>query len=104
MPFKSRSQLQTCYNKGASQSAASRISASQSSASQWQCDVWLRETPSVCDLPYRSPRSGTTKKRTKRINEKVVGPVLIGPRGGRYFIITEKDKRGKKCQVKVYLQ
>lgn len=86
MPFESRSQLGTCY------------------AGQMpgvDCDEWLRETRSVCGLPYRRGIVGNNRRVQRR-----KGPVRVGPRGGRYFTITERDARtGKKlCTVKVYLR
>lgn len=86
MPYKSKSQLSTCYGgrmKGVN------------------CDKWLRETPSVCCLPYR--KGGETKSRCLKVGERVKSKVKIGPRGGRYFTIKEKDSKGKICEVKVYL-
>jgi hypothetical protein len=35
--------------------------------------------------------------------ERIIGKVQTGERGGRYFTITEKDKKGLICTVKVYL-
>ncbi len=88
MPFKSKSQLRTCYGK---------------QAKNWNCDQYLKETPSVCNLPERKRGDQPTKRRNLKINEKVKGKVQTGPRGGRYFIITEKDRKGVKCRIKVYL-
>lgn len=86
MPFRSRSQLRTCYarpKKG------------------WNCSTWLKETPSICNLPERV---GSEKKsRTSRTGEKIVGPVITGPRGGKYFVISERDSKGVICEVKVYI-
>lgn len=93
MPFTSKSQLRTCYGRR---------------PKGWNCDQWLRETPSVCRLPERKPKSTSRQKpmrrRAQHVNEKIKGRVQTGPRGGRYFVITEKDRRGVKCQVKVYLR
>lgn len=86
MPFRSKSQLQACYKRG---------------DSRWNCDKWLDETPSVCCLPYQ--KGGSVKSRCLRQGERVKGPVQTGARGGRFFVITEKDKRGEICQTKVYL-
>ncbi len=99
MPFKSKSQLRTCYGKR-----------SKTGGQGWNCDLWLEETPSICDLPERHTQSRKgpsaskgTKRRQRKRNEKIKGPIITGPRGGRYFIITERDKRGIKCQIKVYV-
>ncbi len=86
MPFLSRSQLQTCYRK---------------KDSNWNCDAFLRETPSVCALPYKNGYH--RKSRNIKRNEKIKGKVQMGPRGGKFFMITEKDSNGVVCSVKVYL-
>ena len=83
MPFKSKSQLQTCYKKH---------------DSNWNCDQWLKETPSVCCLPYKKIK-GQHKTRCIRKGERIIGPVQTGPRGGRFFTITE----GGNCSTKVYV-
>jgi hypothetical protein len=43
------------------------------------------------------------KSRCLRQGERLKGPIQTGARGGRFFVITEKDKRGVICQTKVYL-
>ena len=86
MPFRSKSQLAACYKRN---------------DKKWNCDKWLKETPSVCCLPYK--KGGTIKTRCLRKGERVKGKIVTGPRGGRYFTITEKDNRGTICMVKVYL-
>lgn len=89
MPFKSRAQLRTCYNKR---------------DSRWDCDKFLKETPSVCNLPERTAKNIKIKSRTMQPNEKVKGKIQTGPRGGRFFTITEKNKKGEvNCVIKVYL-
>lgn len=86
MPFRSRSQLRTCYSKH---------------DKRWDCDEWLKETPSLCNLPERS---GMTKKsRTKKRGEIIKGPLKVGPRGGKYFEIVEYAGK-EKCLVKVYVK
>ena len=85
MPFKSKSQLRLCYAQ-----------------KKWNCDKWLKETPSVCDLPERS--RGNTKTRSQRKGEIVKGKLTTGPRGGLYFEIVEKRKDGSGCTVKVYVK
>jgi len=87
MPFTSRSQLQTCYNK---------------KDKKWDCDEFLKKTPSVCCLPFR--KGGHVKSRCMKDGERVVGKIQTGPRGGKFFIITEKDKKGVVCTVKVYVR
>lgn len=87
MPFQSKSQLSTCYNK---------------KDVRWKCDQFLKETPSVCCLPYR--KGGKIKSRCMNNGERIKGKVQTGPRGGKFFLITEKDKRGKICTVKVYIK
>jgi len=86
MPFKSRSQLRTCYGKN---------------EKNWNCDEFLKETKSICSLPEK--KGGKPKSRTKRKGEKIKGKVKTGPRGGKYFEITEKDSKGIICKVKVYV-
>ena len=85
MPFKSKSQLRTCYG---------------SKRKGWDCNKWLKETSSVCSLPEKV--SSNTKIRRRRVGERIVGKIQTGPRGGKFFVITEKDKRGVICKVKVY--
>lgn len=87
MPFESLSQLRTCYSRN---------------YSKWDCDKWLRHTPSICSLPQR--KEMRMKSRRLRQGEKIKGQIKTGPRGGKFFLITEKSKSGKiKCQIKVYI-
>lgn len=86
MPFQSRSQLQTCYKRN---------------DPRWDCAKWLQHTPSVCCLPYK--KGAISKSRCLKKGERVKGKVQTGPRGGRFFTITEKDSKGKICTIKVYL-
>ncbi len=87
MPFQSKSQLRTCYSKH---------------SKKWNCDKWLKETPSLCDLPEFTPPKSTKsikpKTRTLRQGEIVKGKIQTGPRGGRFFLLTQG-----KCVMKVYL-
>lgn len=85
MPFKSKSQLRLCY-----------------SSNRWNCDKWLKETDSVCDLPER--KVSDVKVRSQRKGEIIKGPLKKGPRGGLYFEIVEKEKGKVKCVVKVYVK
>jgi hypothetical protein len=87
MPFQSRSQLRTCFSKN---------------DPRWNCKEWLKETPSICRLPEKKGLS--IRCRGCRKGEKVIGPIQTGPRGGRFFIIEEKDRKGKICEVKVYIK
>jgi hypothetical protein len=87
MPFTSKSQMRTCYNKN---------------DKRWDCDEFLRATPSVCCLPERI--GSPARSRCMRKGERVKGKIQTGPRGGRFFTITEKDKQGTVCTIKVYLR
>lgn len=87
MPFGSKSQLRTCYGVN---------------DPRWNCDEWLKSTKSVCDLPEKVAKKKKTKRDTNNIITK--GQILKGPRGGKYFFITEKTRSGKiVCQLKVYV-
>ncbi len=92
MPFKSKAQLATCY---------SRNGKTKKGKKGWNCDKWLKETPSICCLPDKTGQP--VKKRCPRKGEKIKGKVQTGPRGGRFFVIREKDSKGVICTVKVYL-
>ena len=35
--------------------------------------------------------------------ERTIGPLQTGPKGGKFFVIEEKDKRGVVCIMKVYV-
>lgn len=86
MPFQSKSQLRTCYGK---------------KQPGWDCKKWLEHTPSVCCLPEKKglPR----KTRCIKPNERIVGKLQTGIRGGKFFVIEEKDKKGKSCVTKIYV-
>lgn len=86
MPFVSKSQLRTCYSK---------------KSKNWNCDEFLKKTPSVCCLPEK--KGMQVKSRCMKSGERIVGKIQTGPRGGRYFQIKEKDSRGEVCIVKVYV-
>ena len=86
MPFRSKSQIGACYKRG---------------DRRWDCDKWLKETPSVCCLPYK--KGGRVKTRCLRKGERIRGPIQVGSRGGRFFTVTEKDSNGTICTVKIYL-
>lgn len=89
MPFKSRSQLRTCYGMSSKRRGS------------WDCDSFLEHTPSICCLPEKKglPR----KTRCMRNGERTVGPIQTGPKGGKFFIIEEKDNRGTVCMMRVYV-
>jgi hypothetical protein len=91
MPFKSKSQIGTCYSRQSKGKNA------------WNCDEFLRNTPSVCCLPQRIGLPSKTKTRCMRNGDRIIGKVQTGPRGGKYFTIEERDKKGTICVVKVYL-
>jgi hypothetical protein len=86
MPFKSKSQLRLCYNK---------------KDPRWNCDEWLKKTDSLCCLPEKL--GYPTKCRTVKKGEKIKGSIQTGPRGGKFFVITEKDKKGVLCEIKFYI-
>lgn len=81
MPFTSLSQMQLCYK-----------------TKKWDCSKTLKETNSVCALNWRK-----TVPRKLKVQKKVVSPVIEGPRGGRYILISEKDRSGIICEIKVYV-
>lgn len=88
MPFKSKSQLRTCYSthkKG------------------WNCKEWLSKTENICCLPEKKGSQISNKCRPVRKDERVVGSVKTGARGGKYFEIIEKNKGKVICVTKVYL-
>ena len=72
MPFKSSAQLRLCYSKR---------------PKNWDCDKWLKETPSPECLPSRVGGNSRSKCRPIRVGEPIVGPILTGPRGGKYFMV-----------------
>ncbi len=76
MPFKSSAQLRTCYSKKVR---------SASRSTRWDCDKWLKETPKPECSPSRV--GGPAKCRPIRVGEPIVGPVMTGPRGGKYFMV-----------------
>ena len=86
MPFKSKSQMRTCYGRR---------------PKGWNCDEWLEKTPSVCCLPEKAGMP--VKSRCMRKGERVVGKVQTGPKGGKFFVISEKDGSGQVCTIKVYV-
>lgn len=78
MPFKSKRQLQTCYGKKlATESRGQKFN--------WNCDEWLRKTPSPNCLPtdISSPRRKCISQKNKNIS-----PIYVGPRGGHFFFVS----------------
>jgi hypothetical protein len=79
MPFKSKSQLRTCYGQKLTAEA-------QGKKSSWDCDEFLEATPDTSCLPERVGDAGG-RCRTLRKDERVISPVYVGPRGGLYFYV-----------------
>lgn len=86
MPFVSKAQLRTCYSRR---------------PKGWDCDEFQRATPSICCLPEK--KGYPVKTRCMKNGERIVGKVQTGPRGGRFFIIEERDSKGTVCTIRVYL-
>jgi hypothetical protein len=86
MPFKSQAQMQFCYR-----------------THRFDCKKWLEHTDSVCCLPYKV--GSHHRKRCIKPNERIIGPIMTGSKGGRYFEITEKATKPpyESCTVRVYL-
>lgn len=86
MPFVSQSQMATCFARR---------------RRGWNCKEFLKET-NICVLPRRTER-GTNKRvnTKKRPNQPVptLGPVMVGPRGGRYRLIGQG-----LCTKKLYVR
>lgn len=73
MPFKSKSQMRTCYSKRAR------------GEKNWDCDKWMEETKNPECLPEKKGMP-----RPKKCGKKIVlGKTMYGPRGGRYFLFGE---------------
>ena len=87
MPFKSKSQLRVCYNKH---------------DPRWNCKEWLDKTDNLCCLPEKLGYEAKKCRMIKK-DERVVGSIQVGPRGGKFFVITEYNNKGKACEIKVYL-
>ena len=87
MPFKSKSQMRTCYGQN---------------SEDWDCDLWLSETRSFCSLPENQGERG---ERYKKVARRVKTGPHKGSRGGIYFRITEFDTKQKIiCSKKFYVQ
>jgi len=89
MPFKSRSQMRTCYGR---------------QPKGWDCDKWLAETPSVCCIPECKGAKQPKTCIPGRQGVATVGPIEKGARGGQYRVIREVDARGKICEIRVYVR
>lgn len=85
MPFKSKSQLRTCYNKN---------------DPNWDCDRFLSHTNNICDLPNNLNSKPTTHKRN--VVSRTKTRTFKGPKGGTFFYIIEKFSNGDSCRTKVY--
>ena len=90
MPFTSKKQLRTCYG-------------STSKSKKWDCDKMLEDTPNVCDLPESSFSKQPKNLRVVKKEERTVSKTNTGPRGGKFFTITERDGKQKTCTLKVYV-
>ncbi len=88
MPFKSKSQLRTCYARKHSHPS-----------STWNCDEWLRKTPDIGCLPEKKGKRPKRACRNQRKDEKIIGKIMTGPRGGKYFIIRQGED-----EIKVYVK
>lgn len=88
MPFKSKSQIGTCY---------------KNKKKGWDCDKFLKETKSVCRLPWKKGKPVRTRRARKGELKRYKSKIKTGPRGGKYFTITEKDSNGVLCVYKVYV-
>ena len=104
MPFKSKSQLRTCYVRSTAFGDSRKFTTLK--GRNWNCDKWLQETPDIGCLPERNDEVGAPHKelpskkcRLQRKDEKIKGNIMIGPRGGKFFII----KQGSD-QIKVYVR
>lgn len=76
MPFKSQRQLATCFSR--------QLSAeSKGQKWNWDCEGWLKITPSPECLPSLKGRS--PKCRKLRAGEKIITPIHQGTRGGYFF-------------------
>lgn len=92
MPFKSKSQLRTCF-------ALER----QGKAKGWKCDEWLKETPHPENLPEHvggKPTKTPKKKANTKKEPCTKGKkVCTGPRGGKFLL------RGKgPSLIKIYVK
>ena len=90
MPFRSKSQMRTCFGGG------------MQGMSEKKCREWIRETKDICCLPEKvgfrkSGRRCSTKKQKISVSRR-----KSGPRGGRYVTITQTGP-DKRCSYKVYV-
>jgi hypothetical protein len=88
MPFKSKSQLRTCFGK-------SLIAKSKGEKTSWNCRKFLKETPVLAqNLPERFLHGKQSKKTSGRSVKHTISKIQVGPRGGLFFFV---DK------VKIYV-
>ena len=86
MPFKSRAQLRTCYGRKGGFGKGIK-----------GCDEWLKKTKLSLECLPEKAGDGPKCRRIKG-GERIRSKLMEGPRGGKYFIITEG-----KYKVKVYV-
>jgi len=97
MPFKSRSQLRTCYGKKITAEAKGEVP-------KWDCKTWLDETPNPTCLPNRLGEPPSKNCRELKKEELGEHEWHIGRRGGLYrFISGIKIYAPKDQQVQEYI-
>jgi hypothetical protein len=92
MPYKSKSQLRTCYGKNYVEKGGKLVK-----VGTWDCEKWSKETKDAYKLPERKGGKKGTKKNYTSKEVQICSKgykVCYGPRGGAYII------RGG---VKIYL-
>lgn len=79
MPFKSKRQLATCFSR--------QLSAESKGVRwNWDCEKWLRITPSPECLPSLKGRPApSTRCRNLKAGERIITPIHQGSRGGYFF-------------------
>ena len=85
MPFKSKSQIRTCYGK----SYAVKNGKMVKKAGGWDCEKWMAETKYPNNLPNH--KGGTPGSRHKISKNEIEYcsrgyKVCKGPRGGYYIV------------------
>lgn len=77
--FLSQRQLATCFSR--------QLTAETKGVKwSWDCKKNLLETPDPRCLPSLVGHGSKHKCRTLKPNEKIIGPIHKGPRGGYYFM------------------
>jgi hypothetical protein len=89
MPFKSKSQLDSCYAKKYQE-------LSKGINYEWDCDEFLKETNFNC-LPKRVNKKSPSKCKKK--HNEIYKELLIGPKGGKYILIRANGKKIKKIYI-----